>query len=313
MYDGYTVNNLPCGSSNGVNTYVYALTVYNNKLYVGGSFPALSDNTFVGYIAGWNGSSWSKLGGTPGSSTSYGFVGTVNCLVVYQNLLYIGGSFTTTSTSLSAKYIATFNGTTIANIPYGANNGVGSAVSQFVVYNNKLYIAGSFTTVGGGSVQANRIASWDGSVFANLPCGSSNGLSNIVSAFAIFANKLYIGGYFTTLSNGTQAKYIISWDGSSWSTAIGTNIVMQVNGLGSYKDKLYISGPFTNLADGKIATSIIGWNGTTWSNVFINNVEGISSNAYSILGLNNTLFLGGDFNFLGDGTTPVNYFAWAVV
>ena len=114
----------------GLSSYAKCVTVYNGELVVAGSFTN-AGGVSVNGIAKWNGTSWSALGsGVSGSNVNcmivyqnelytggppsinkwdgsswtspfgvYNFVGTtgpvfVNCLHVFNNLLWIGGQFT---------------------------------------------------------------------------------------------------------------------------------------------------------------------------------------------------------------------------
>ncbi len=80
----------------GVGGTVYAATVFNGQLIVGGSFQVAGD-VLAYRIASWDGSSWSPLG----SGMNY----YVNALTVYDDTLIAGGEFTIAGNKVSA-YLA---------------------------------------------------------------------------------------------------------------------------------------------------------------------------------------------------------------
>src|SRR5262245_14642239 len=72
--------------STGLDNNVFAMTVYNGKLIVGGRFH-FSGATALNRIAQWNGTSWQPLGsGLAGSE--------VRALTTFNGNLIIGGTFT---------------------------------------------------------------------------------------------------------------------------------------------------------------------------------------------------------------------------
>jgi hypothetical protein len=325
-WDGIAWSALPSGSGNGVNGAVRALAVFNSKLYVGGSFTALGDGvTSAQSIASWDGSAWSTLP----SGSSNGFlvgISTVYALAAFNSKLYIGGSFTTLGDGVtSAKYIASWDGNTFANLTYGRSNGVAGGgttmVNALAVFNSKLYVGGSFTTLGDTSVSAKYIASWDGSAWSNLTIHNTNGVGSRVTALAVFNSKLYVGGSFTTLADTSiSANYIASWNGSAWSnlTTAGSNGLggFGVTALAVFNSKLYVGGSFTTLVDGVTsANRIASWDGVTFENITGGSSNGVGGGV-NTLAANGTssLYIGGGASFssfatLGDGVTPAGNIA----
>jgi trimeric autotransporter adhesin len=291
-----------------------ALAVFNSKLYVGGNFNTLGDGTTSAkYIAAWDGSAWSVLP----SGSSNGVDCGVNALAVFNSKLYVGGSFTLLATGRPLPRVSRRGtGARGRSSPAAAATGLVAGVYALAVFNSKLYVGGDFTTLGDGTTSAKRIAAWDGSAWSVLPSGSSNGLSSAVYALAVFNSKLYAGGGFTTLGDGsTSAKNIVSWDGSAWRTlASGTS-----NGVGFPWDRvyalaalssreLYVGGSFTTLGDGTTsAKRIAAWNGTVWSTLPSAGSNGVGGtytyvNALAVVNASD-VFVGGNFPALGDEST----------
>jgi trimeric autotransporter adhesin len=108
--------------ANGTDGTISATCVFNDELYVGGTFTT-AGNIQASNIAKWNGKQWLALGS--------GFDASVNAICVYNGELYAGGMFTASGTE-ATSHIAKWNGT--AWIPVGT--GIDGRVSAMVVFNN---------------------------------------------------------------------------------------------------------------------------------------------------------------------------------
>ena len=243
----------------------------------------LSISAFMFLFSLCYGQVWSTLG----SGTNGG----VNALAkdTSLNQLYVGGQFTIAG-SISAQYVAKWNGTNWDTLCSGVNN----TVHALAMYNGELYAGGYFTVAGGDS--AKYIAKWNGTSW--MPVGT--GLNNAVFALAVYNGELYAGGNFTT-AGGISANYIAKWDGVSWSS-IGTGVDNLIWTLLEYNGKLYAGGWFTN-AGGNISNYIVNWDGSTWSSVGL----GTNSSVRTLATYNGKLYLGGGFTMAGN--IPANYIA----
>jgi hypothetical protein len=137
-----------------------------------------------------------------------------------------------------------------------AGGGLNGPVTAMTVYDDKLIVAGEFTTAGG--LPANHIAAWDGTAWS--PLGS--GINGSVGALTVYNGNLIVGGGFTT-AGGTSASNIASWDGTAWSP-LGSGINGGVGALTVYNGTLIAGGGFTT-AGGTSASNIASWDGTAWS------------------------------------------------
>ncbi len=258
--------------SPGCDAYIWAMTVYDNKLIAGGEFTTAGGVT-ANYIASWDGSDWSPLGS--------GMDGFVHALTVFDNQLIAGGYFTTAD-GVPANHIASWDGSNWS--PLGS--GMDGDVSTLTVYDNKLIAAGNFTTAGGTT--ANHIASWDGSNWS--PLGS--GMNDWVRALTVYDNQLIAGGDFTT-AGGTTAYFIASWDGSNWSP-LGSGMNDWVRALTVYDNQLIAGGDFTT-AGGTAANCIASWDGSSWSPLGL----GMNSTIHALTVYDNQLIAGGHFTTAG--------------
>ena len=204
------------------------------------------------------------------------------------------------------------------------NNGVNSFVYALAMNGtNQLFVGGQFTTVGGSSIPANNIASWNGSSWNILGTTSSNNgvTSGIVYALAMNGtNQLFVGGLFISVDGySITANNIASWDGNSWNI-LGTNssnngvngtvYALAMNGT----NNLFVGGKFTTVGGSISANNIASWDGNSWNYLgsnSTNNGVGVGLNgAIHALAMNgtNNLFVGGYFAGV-DGSISVNNIA----
>jgi trimeric autotransporter adhesin len=161
-----------------------------------------------------------------------------------------------------------------------------------------LYVGGNFTAV--GSVQANRIARWDGSEWSALGTGTSGA----VRTLAVFDDgsgpALYAGGAFAS-AGGQSAARIANWDGESWSP-LGAGVNHHVLAMAVFDDgtgpALYVGGFFTE-AGGKPANHIARWDGQQWSALDIGTNDTVRAFAVFDDGDEASLIIGGDFTEAG--------------
>jgi len=178
------------GLGAGVNGPVYALTVYNGELIVGGNFTEAGGVPWH-YIARWDGSAWRPLGS--------GVNGHVYALTVYNGELIAGGAFWGAG-EVECNSIARWDGSVWQ--PLGS--GVNGHVTALTVYNGELIVGGYFTSAGGSL--SNSIARWDGNGWQPLEAGTDDA----VHALTVYNGELIAGGEFTT-AGGVACNRIARW------------------------------------------------------------------------------------------------------
>ena len=306
-------------TNNGVGGNVYALVMNGtNQLFVGGSFTSVDGSSILANnIASWNGNSWSFLGT---NSTNNGVNGTVYALAMNgTNQLFVGGQFSSANGgSVSANNIASWDGNSWIFLGANStNNGVGVGGSDTVYAlamngTNQLFVGGRFSSVDGGSISANNIASWDGNSWNILGAkSSSNGVNGYVYALAMNrTNQLFVGGnFFSVDGNSISANHIASWNGNSWnflgSDSINNGVDARVTALVMNEtNNLLVGGQFTFFFDSGGSTTnanfIASWNGSAWNTLGANN--GVNGNV-AALASNETakLYVGGEFSSTTDG------------
>ncbi len=136
----------------GVNYNVWHVVTdtTNNFLYAAGGFTT-AGGVSTGMVARWDGYHWSQVGryfdGSP----------TGNSLCMYRNELFVGGAPLVTNGDLS-NHIMKFDGETWSEV----NGGVNDNLSAMHVYQDTLWVAGGFDTVGMGveNLPTYRLAKW---------------------------------------------------------------------------------------------------------------------------------------------------------
>src|SRR5262249_54788294 len=130
MWDGGRWSSL----GDGMNSDVYAMTVWQGALYAGGAFNAAGGSP-AGHVAKWTGTSWSAV--------ADGLSGSVRALAGLNDRLYAGGQFTQGGFGNRADGLAALfhDG---SGIPFWAcleACGIGKGTTALAVAGNSLYVA----------------------------------------------------------------------------------------------------------------------------------------------------------------------------
>jgi len=262
------------------------VAVYNNELYAGGRYGILK----------WNGTSWEALG--------VGVVGEVVCMVVYQNKLIVGGSFSDAG-NLQTPYLAAWDGSTWSDLG-GTTN---SIVQSLTVYGTKLIIGGYFTQC--ENLPVNYIVQYDGNTFSAMGSGMG-GSQGQVMALTTYNGDVYAGGFFST-AGGISAPRLAKWNGTSWS-AVGSGVSGIVYALGTHNGSLVIGGLFS-AAGGVPANAIALYNGTNFSALGSGCSGGFYPYVFSVLSANGDLYAGGYYTIAGgltcNGIAKWNGSSWS--
>ena len=261
-------------SGTGVSGPVSVLAPYDDgtgpTVYVGGHF-RLAGSLVVNHVARWDGESWAPLPGP----LDVGVSGPVQALAVHDDgggeALFVGGYFDQAGGS-SASGVARWDGA-----GWSTSGGVyGPAeVSALLDVDDQnggaLVAAGPFTWA--GNAPAQRVARWAGGEWSPLGLPPTNGMSDRVSALAVFddggGNQLYAGGRFW-YSGCSRGLGLARWNGVSWSTPEpheGNRLGGYLYGLavhdGGNGPALYVGG--TVWLGDPTAYQVAGWDGRTWT------------------------------------------------
>lgn len=321
-WDGSTWN--PVGnitktsSSLGNGCWVLAMAADGTDLYVGGYFSSAQNEGVsvpdTSYIAKWNGSVWSSLGGGLNS-------GVQSLAVDSSHNVYAGGNFTNAAGIPEADYIAKWNGSSWSSLAgNGASNGaLNNAAWAITVNGSDVYVGGNFSSVVDTSntaiPNAAYLAKWNGSAWSAMD-GITSPLSLWVDALTISGSDLYVGGGFGNLNGMNAADYIAKWNGSTWS-ALGSGVggdgslPSSVYSIAVIGNNVYVGGQFLYVNNG--ATSIPAaryaakWNGSSWSALGNDGGAGGSLNWYvrALKIVDRDLWVGGEFTNVNNGGTVI--------
>ncbi len=242
-----TWHTLGTGTSNGVNSGVYALAVSGDNVFVGGSFTqagGLPANRVARYNLTTD--TWSSLG----TGTNNGVNSTVTTLAVSGDDLFVGGLFTQAG-GQTANYVARYNLTTDtwSSLGTGSSNGVGPAVNVLAVSGDNVFVGGGFQQAGG--LPANRVARYNltTGTWHSLGTGSSDGVSAVVNALALVGNNVFVGGGFDQAGGQTTnrvARFNLTtntWHTLGAGTSNGVNAT--VFALAALGNNVFVGGSFT--------------------------------------------------------------------
>src|ERR1035441_7374210 len=216
--------------ANGVNGDIFAMTNYNNQLWIGGAFTECysSDTITSPMLTIFDGNNFNM----PLESGWSG--GGISDFLVNNSNLFIGGDFTIPlDTTYNINNAILYNGTW-GDTTYNLDN----SVNAMIYYNGILYAGGVFSdTIN----YVNNIAMWDTTTKAwvNVAAGTTDGE---IRCLEVFNGYLYAGGTFTII-DGVPANYIAKWNGTIWQP-IGLGLIGNVNALKAFDTLLFAGGNF---------------------------------------------------------------------
>lgn len=315
----------------GANYFVSALGEFDNKLIVGGGFNYVGAVN-AGKIAAWDGQSWSTLANGVGRSDSITGFGAPYAMTVYQNRLYVGGSFESYDSG-HGRRIASWDGTTWRALGEGCDSNVnGLAVfggeliasgafstmdrrtvgglaawngaawravgdpryallSAITMHNGVPHAAGQFVDAAGATHQG--AAYWNGSTWIAIPGEFNFGTTGFAGFYAATSHngRLYVGGFFDTVA-GQQIVNVASWDGLQW-RPLGVGTDSSVTALLSHPSGLIVGGNFVS-AGGIYAPRIARWTGATWQSM-TGNLDGFNNIVECLTLFQGQIVAGGNF------------------
>jgi hypothetical protein len=204
--------------TNSTNTYagVFALSMYQNNLYVGGNAHSEYGGKMNGIMM-WDGNNWLEC---DSGITDISKLGAINDIIEYDKDLYIGGMFYQSNHSKESM-IARWDGQNWKSVGGGFGWGLGpgsETIDVMAVHGGYLYVAGQFQTPGG--IPANSIARWDG----NEWCGCGSSFDGQITAMTFYRDTLYVGGGFNHIDGDSIAK-IARFIGSDFADTCGSTSV----------------------------------------------------------------------------------------
>lgn len=155
-------------------------------------------------------------------------------------------------------------------------NGLGNGYAEPAVAwddgaGERLYVGGSFTSIGGFGYRG--VARWDPDTGAwsrpgtGLSFGSTNGFVTSIQPFDTGTEEiLVVGGFFASAGGQAGTQSLAAWDGTAW-RSLGAEFVapeavwsLEVGDLGD-GELLYLAGGFQQIA-GEPCSGVAAWDGS---------------------------------------------------
>ncbi len=172
---------------------VFAMKIYKDELYVGGSFTTLG-TTKANNLVKFDGTTWSAVadGVIFNQEITPDFILNkcrVAALEVFDGDLYIGGDIDSAG-AMKANNLVRWNGKAFAEV----SGGVNSSIRALQAHGANLYVAGYFWKSGTAAINTDRASVWNGKDWKELGSLASGG-----NALAVLKDTLYGLGRFDLL------------------------------------------------------------------------------------------------------------------
>ena len=195
----------------GFNDAVHSLAVFQGALYAGGEFTK-SGSTSTGLIARWDGTAWRPLDGGL-YADSHEYEPRVQSLLVYDDVLYVGGVFDYISGGVRTNRLATWNGRQWS--------------AYYGVMHSELFVLAFFgsTVFAGGYSPSNY--DWTPLMqqvgkYSYFETNSIfDGRAASIKALASPSNdRVFVGGSFDAIGDVNLGN-IAHWNGTAWTNLNG--------------------------------------------------------------------------------------------
>lgn len=276
---------------NSAGPVVWKITGYKGKIYYLGGFDWVNGKNQYN-MGVWNGSNWDYPLTNPISSNS-----AIYDMTVYNDMLYACGDFTAIG-NVACNYVAKFDGTSWQAVgdfsKFHLQGHAPAQMNAIEVYNNEIYVGGAFDDSSG---VPHNIAKYDGTKWVSVGTGIRQGGVISISALQSYNHKLYIGGTFSKTYE-IPGGNLIAWNGSDFESVIPYPINSYVNSFIINKNKLVVLGQFTTLGENEAMCLLVLDSSSQCS------LRGMSSTFSnycvwsSIASMNDTIVIGGQFNFI---------------
>lgn len=162
----------------GLDNAVTSMTIFNQKLIIGGLFGGPFLSSIIGRVIAWDGTNWLSMNGA--------FNDFVSRLKNINDTLYAVGPFTSFSSNPS-NYISRWGGTAWQPMPY-PSGGSQPQINDVVLYMGNLFVCGLFS-------QPPDIAKFNGSSYDSV--GNAAGF---VRTMIVYNDELYVAGGFSAIN-----------------------------------------------------------------------------------------------------------------
>lgn len=317
-------------------SYIVHMASHGTDLLIGGDFGFLGE-TGVNNLALHDGTTVRSIEGRLGVDDI------VRLAVEWNGQLVAGGTFVYAGDTPGTQGLAAFDGTSWSSLGGGITSSRFHAVLSMVVHDGDLIVGGSFTQIGGVSV--NRVARWDGVTWTPMGSGSVStvtalydwngtlyahmdptpgsgsicrwdGIDWVVVGqdtfggdavqMASYGGQLVVAGQMNSIA-GVPVNHIAAFDGVNWTSfegGVSGGSVPRIFGMVTDGSSLYLAGDFT-LAGATPVSGVARWDGGAWSDMS----GGVAGGGRGLTLFEGDLVVAGGFATAGASATPVNNLA----
>jgi hypothetical protein len=254
------------------------------NLYIVGSFTSVNGDSTIRYVAKWNGTTWSGLGGNLNG-------GAYTIEIDSSNNVYVGGGFTTAYNGTFASPITVSNTGRLAKWDGSSWSSIatisGGTVYDLDSHGTDLYVAGDLLT-SVNSTTVGYVFRLDNSAGTYTLDTMLGGVNSGAFTVKYYNGQIYVGGTFTRTTDNTVTNKFVRYSLATpgWSAVpasgnfdnyvlssvvlnntlyFGGNFTTPVHNFGKYDG----TNPITAVANGlsgtiKVNDAAIDNNGTIW-------------------------------------------------
>ena len=251
--------NVLVGASD-VNSYVNDITEGpDGTIYICGAFTAVDGQADQDYIVSYDPSAdtWSNLDDPDSGGAAFAGLGLRAMAFDSSGNLYVVGDFTTINGVANASYVAKWDGGSWNAVGAPTMGGAGRPISIAIDSQDNIIVGGAFSDFA-GDADADYLARWDGTTWADLGSGTQTG--NVEGIVFSQDDTLYLCGDFTNQGGDTDCDYICSWNGRQFAPMIGGS----TPAAASYDVKVAPDGRIFIAGWGGGGSQIGSWNGSAW-------------------------------------------------
>jgi hypothetical protein len=192
------------------------------------------------------------------------------------------------------------------------NNGCSDKVytiASTIPESSVIYVGGAFLNAGGAS--AKYVAKWDQNAYTWTPMQPLGGMNGPVRSLTYMNGKLYAAGDFL-LSDAISTWHVAMWNGTQWTNLAGGIRGAGLHSLCAYNNQLYAGGFIDTISAQNQGLGILRWDGANWLTCGgigygVSGANGFHVSAMQVY--NNELYVGGLFQYAGNGSISANNIA----
>jgi hypothetical protein len=338
-YDGLTGTWVPYGT--GVPGPVFASTIFNGQIFIGGRWRLNVSGVEGDSIARWDGSRWRPLGAgfsipdpadDPPSTPPLTLPGTVNALAVYNNRLFAGGIWDFSGRDpmtgqpipnpdfcrwnpQTNSWIQMLQGDLTAPFPYTPG------IYAMRVYGNLLYFGGIWDNIGNSFATSNgfsQVLQNEQPLAQVLPVDA--GVNKFLDASKVFTmtqvgQELLVGGDFEWAGTlfPTYAFNMVRWNGTRYLAVADGGSDGRVFSMTTFRGQLAAMGDL-EVVNGQRVRGISWYNGNIWTRAGL----GMDAPIFALDKYNGQVVAGGPFgrmstDVMAQGVAFYNGTAWQQV